>query len=192
MQKKRGTVHHPIVTDTRSLLWLANQNSITLHVWIARVPDLWRPDICVFDLDPSEEQPEVLSAAAIALRDLLSELGTTSWVKTSGSKGFHIVVPLDGSADYSDVGRFANAAGALLVGRDPKTSRRRSARRTAAVEFSSIRDAMLTTPPSLRLIRCAPSRVLRCRRHARGMSQERHRPAIVFASRNGRSRFDGR
>ena len=120
VQKKGGTVHHPIVTDTRSLVWLANQNSITPHVWIARVPNLWHPDICVFDLDPSEEQPEILSAVAIALRDLLSELGLESWVKTSGSKGFHIVVPLDGSADYSEVGRFANAAGTLLVRRDPK------------------------------------------------------------------------
>jgi bifunctional non-homologous end joining protein LigD len=89
-------------------------------VWIARVPDLWHPDICVFDLDPSEDQPEILSAAVMALRDLLSELGLKTWVKTSGSKGFHIVLPLDGSADYSDVGRFANAAGALLVRRDPK------------------------------------------------------------------------
>jgi bifunctional non-homologous end joining protein LigD len=120
VQKKGGTVHHPIVSDTRSLVWLANQNSITPHVWIARVPDLWHPDICVFDLDPSEDQPEILSAAAIALRDLLSELGLESWVKTSGSKGFHIVVPLDRSADYGDVGRFANAAGRLLVRRDPK------------------------------------------------------------------------
>lgn len=120
VQKKGGTVHHPIVTDTRSLVWLANQNSITPHVWIARVPDLWHPDICVFDLDPSEEQPEILSAAAMALRDLLAELGLESWVKTSGSKGFHIVVPLDGSADFCDVARFANAAATLLVRRDPK------------------------------------------------------------------------
>ena len=117
--KKGGTVHHPLVTDTRSLVWMANQNSITPHVWIARVPDLWHPDICVFDLDPSDEQPEILTAAALALRDLLSDVGLESWVKTSGSKGFHIVVPLDGSADYADVGRFANAAGTLLVRRDP-------------------------------------------------------------------------
>jgi bifunctional non-homologous end joining protein LigD len=81
---------------------------------------LWHPDICVFDLDPSEDQPEILTAAAIALRELLSELGLESWVKTSGSKGFHIVVPLDGSADYDDVGRFANGAGTLLVRRDPE------------------------------------------------------------------------
>lgn len=118
--KKGGVVHHPIVTDTRSLLWLANQNSITPHVWTARVPDLTHPDVCVFDLDPSKEQPKILSAAAFALRDLLSELGLESWVKTSGSKGFHIAVPLDGSADYGDVGRFANAAGTVLVARDPK------------------------------------------------------------------------
>jgi bifunctional non-homologous end joining protein LigD len=118
--KKGGVVHHPIVSDTRSLLWLANQNSITPHVWTARIPDLWRPDICVFDLDPSQEEPRILIAAAIALRELLSELGLESWVKTSGSKGFHIVVPLDGSADYGEVGRFAHAVGTLLVRRDPK------------------------------------------------------------------------
>jgi bifunctional non-homologous end joining protein LigD len=118
--KKGGTVHHPLVSDTRSLLWLANQNSITPHVWISRVPDLYQPDICVFDLDPSEDQPDVLRAAALALRDLLQELGLKSWIKTSGSKGFHIVVPLDRQAGYGDVAAFAHRAGRLLVNRDPE------------------------------------------------------------------------
>ena len=118
--KKDGTVHHPIVGDTRSLLWLANQNSITPHVWTARVPDLWHPDLCVFDLDPAKDEPEVLRDTAVALRDLLRELHLESWLKTSGSKGFHIVVPLDGAADYAEVGRFANAVGAAMVRRDPQ------------------------------------------------------------------------
>jgi bifunctional non-homologous end joining protein LigD len=118
--KKGGTVHHPLVTDTRSLLWLANQNSITPHVWTSRAPKLTQPDICVFDLDPSEEAPDVLRAAALGLRDLLAELALPSWVKTSGSKGFHIVVPLDGKADFDEVSRFANAVGRLLVARDPR------------------------------------------------------------------------
>jgi bifunctional non-homologous end joining protein LigD len=118
--KKGGVVNHPIVNDTRSLLWLANQNSITPHVWISRVADLWHPDICVFDLDPAQEQPDVLREAALALRNLLCDLELDSWVKTSGSKGFHIVVPLDGSADYGDVGRFADAVGSMIVRRDPK------------------------------------------------------------------------
>ena len=118
--KKGGTVHYPLVYDTQSLLWLANQNSITPHVWTSRAPNLNRPDICVFDLDPSEDQPDILRAAALALRGLLHELGLTSWLKTSGSKGFHIVVPLDGKDGFGEVSRFAHAAGTVLVSRDPK------------------------------------------------------------------------
>jgi bifunctional non-homologous end joining protein LigD len=117
--KKGGVVHHPIVTDTRSLLWLANQNSITPHVWTSRAPDLFHPDICVFDLDPSTDEPDALRAAAIALRDLLLSLGLSSWIKTSGSKGFHIAVPLDGETDFGDVARFANAVAAFLIRGDP-------------------------------------------------------------------------
>lgn len=117
--KHGGTVHHPIVTDTRSLVWLANQNCITPHVWTRRVPDLRHPDVCVFDLDPSDDDVSAVRAAAIALRDLLDELGLRSWIKTSGSKGFHIAVALDGSADLPTAARFADAVGTLLVRRDP-------------------------------------------------------------------------
>lgn len=115
--KKGGTVHHPVVTDLRSLLWLANQNCITPHVWASRVPHLLHPDICVFDLDPSEDDPPRLRDAACAVRDLLAALGLVSWVKTSGSKGFHVAVPLDGRADAGQVSGFAHEAGRRLVER---------------------------------------------------------------------------
>jgi bifunctional non-homologous end joining protein LigD len=118
--KKDGVVHHPLVTDERSLLWLANQNCITPHVWISRAPDVYYPDICVFDLDPSIEDGVMLRDGALALRDLLEELGLPSWVKTSGSKGFHIVVPLDGKTDMGQVERFTHSVGSLLVHRDPR------------------------------------------------------------------------
>ncbi|HEX6462922.1 MAG TPA: non-homologous end-joining DNA ligase [Vicinamibacterales bacterium] len=119
--KQGGTVHHPIVTDTRSLVWLANQNCITPHVWTRRVSDLRHPDICVFDLDPPDDgKPDVLRAVVLALRDLLGELGLTSWVKTTGSKGFHVAVSLDDSADLPTAAHFADAAGTLLARRDPK------------------------------------------------------------------------
>src|SRR6187402_2836036 len=62
--KKGGTVHHPLVSDARSLQWLVNQNCITPHVWTSRTPNLYEPDICVFDLDPSEDRPRVLCMAA--------------------------------------------------------------------------------------------------------------------------------
>jgi bifunctional non-homologous end joining protein LigD len=117
--KKDGVVHHPVITDTRSLLWVTNQNTITQHVWGSRVPDLHHPDICVFDLDPSTDDAAAVRAAAIGLRDLLDELGLPSWIKTSGSKGFHIVVPLDGKTDIGVVARFANAVGTVFVSRAP-------------------------------------------------------------------------
>jgi len=124
VEKRQGepgdTVHYPLVTDQRSLLWLANQNSITPHVWTARVPRLHHPDLCVFDLDPSEEDPRALRTAVLAVRALLDELGLPSLVKTSRSKGFHVVVALDGKADYETVWRFGHGAGAVLVKRHPK------------------------------------------------------------------------
>jgi bifunctional non-homologous end joining protein LigD len=118
--KKDGTVHHPIANDTRSLLWLANQNSITIHVWPSRTPNLYNPDICIFDLDPSNDALEPLRAAALNLRDLLAELGLPSWIKTSGSKGFHIAVPLDGKSDFATIARFAHAVGTIMVTRYPE------------------------------------------------------------------------
>jgi bifunctional non-homologous end joining protein LigD len=118
--KKDGTVHHPIVSDLRGLQWLANQNSITIHVWASRASKLYYPDICVFDLDPTDdEEPARLRNAALMLRDFLTELGLPSWVKTSGSKGFHIAVPLDTESNYGEVASFAHRVGRIMVKRDP-------------------------------------------------------------------------
>jgi bifunctional non-homologous end joining protein LigD len=117
--KKDGVVHYPLVNDVRSLLWIVNQNCITPHVWTSRVPTLHLPDVCVFDLDPMKDDAGVLRNAALGVRELLEELGLASWVKTSGSKGFHIVVSLDGSQHMGQVGQFAHLAGAEMVRRQP-------------------------------------------------------------------------
>ena len=118
--KADGPVHYPLVYDARGLVWLANQNSITPHVWASRVPKLDHPDLCVFDLDPSEEHPERLRRAALAVREVLEELGLASSIKTSGSKGFHIVVALDGVGEFEDSWRFAQGVGRVLVKRHPE------------------------------------------------------------------------
>ena len=117
--KRAGSSHYPLANDVRSLLWMANQNSITPHVWPSRMPDLLHPDLCVFDLDPSQDDPRALRAAVLQVRALLEELGLRSWLKTSGSKGFHIVVPVDGEAPFAAVYEFTGAVGAVLVNRDP-------------------------------------------------------------------------
>ncbi len=106
--KKGGVVHYPLAGDRRSLQWLANQNAVTLHVWPSRTPRLDRPDLCVLDLDPSRDEPGELREAMLALRLVLQELGHASWVKTSGSKGFHVVVPMPAAGDlrcFRDAGR---------------------------------------------------------------------------------------
>lgn len=117
--KKDGVVHHPIVSDERSLMWIVNQNTITQHVWTSRVPDLFHPDVCVFDLDPSADDPAPVRAAAVGLRDLLEAIGLPSWVKTSGSKGYHLVVPLDGKSTTDAVERFAHQVGRVFVSHAP-------------------------------------------------------------------------
>ena len=119
VQKKGGVVNHPLVSDRRSLEWVTNQNTITQHVWCSRSPRLTFPDLCVFDLDPSTSDIAAVRLAALELRDLLAELGLPSWIKTSGSKGFHIVVSIDGKTPTGVVARFANAVGELMVRRAP-------------------------------------------------------------------------
>src|SRR6202008_4969978 len=85
----------------------------------------YKPDICVFHLDPSgdpadKRQLDMLCKAALDLRALLKELDLPSWIKTNGSKGFHIAVPLDAKADFGTVARFAHRVGKLLAERDPE------------------------------------------------------------------------
>jgi bifunctional non-homologous end joining protein LigD len=117
--KKGGVVYYPLAVSRRSLQWFANQNTITLHVWASRTPRLMHPDLCVIDLDPSADEPDVLRAAALAVRDALLELGFTSWVKTSGSKGFHVVVPLTLKATFHDASELAERVASIVIDRDP-------------------------------------------------------------------------
>jgi bifunctional non-homologous end joining protein LigD len=118
--KSDGVVNYPVVRDTNGIMWLANQNCITPHVWTSRAPDLFHPDLCVFDLDPLVDDAIVLRLMTLKLRDLLAELGLTSWVKTSGSKGFHVAVPLDGKADCGQVARWTHAVGRAFAQRYPE------------------------------------------------------------------------
>ena len=117
--KKGGTVSHVVINDAATLVYLAQQAAIVLHVTTHRTDDLEHPDQLMFDLDPSTDDFSVVRETALSLRELLEELSLFSVVKTSGSRGLHIVVPLDRSNPYSEVGRFALSVGELLEARDP-------------------------------------------------------------------------
>ena len=100
MPKKGGT-EYPLINDVKSLLWVVNQNTVTPHVWTAG----YRTCITLTSASSISTQDVTSLTPArgsAAVRDLLDELGQRSWIKTSGSKGYHIAVPLDGKAHVGD------------------------------------------------------------------------------------------
>jgi bifunctional non-homologous end joining protein LigD len=119
LPKQNGTVSYPSITDLEGLLYLANQNTITFHIPCFRNFDLEHPDRLVFDLDPTEGDVDGARFAAMAVKDLLSELKVPSLVMTSGSKGFHVVVPLAPSIGFDSLAHFSHGAAYLLTVRHP-------------------------------------------------------------------------
>jgi bifunctional non-homologous end joining protein LigD len=118
--KKGGTVFYPLAGDARSLQWMANQNTVTIHVWPSRMPALNRPDLCVIDLDPSVDDAEALREAALACRDAADALGKRTAVKTSGSRGYHIVIPMPRGATFEDSSALAGQIAAAMIDRLPR------------------------------------------------------------------------
>ena len=105
-----------LINDLETLLWVANLASLELHVPLARAGSPETPTAMVFDLDPGDPA-NILDCARVALilRDLLSRLGLTSLVKTSGQKGLHVFVPLnDAAATFTDTKQFSKAVAVIL------------------------------------------------------------------------------
>jgi bifunctional non-homologous end joining protein LigD len=98
------------VPTKSALVSAAQMNVIEFHTWNSTARSLDKPDRMVFDLDPGEgvKWPQVQEAALLT-RTLLSELGLESWLKTSGGKGLHVVVPLAPRRDYETVKGFSQA-----------------------------------------------------------------------------------
>jgi bifunctional non-homologous end joining protein LigD len=119
VRKEGGTVTHVLIDDAATLVWVANQNCVTPHVWLSRADRVERPDRLVFDVDPSVPDIGAVQRTALAVRDLLDELGLPSWVMATGSRGVHVVTVLDRSATFEEVHAFAHAAAELLVVRHP-------------------------------------------------------------------------
>ncbi len=89
-----------VTDDLESLLYVANSASIPLHIWQSRVADIGRPDFCVLDLDPKEAPFTDVVTIARFLKELCDEIELPSFVKTSGSTGLHILIPLGGQVTY--------------------------------------------------------------------------------------------
>lgn len=115
----REQVTYVVCRHPDDLAYLANQGCVTPHVWLSRTPDIHHPDQMVFDLDPASDDLGVLRAAASSLRGLLEELGLAAYLKSSGSRGLHVVVPLVPAADTDTVKVFSIAVAEALANRYP-------------------------------------------------------------------------
>lgn len=114
-----GRQHQVVVDDTRSLVYLAQQACITPHPWLSRREDLRHPDQLVVDLDPSVDDLGKVRRATRLVGELLDDLGLTPFLKTTGSRGYHVVVPLRPEADFDEVRAFATDVARRLVEREP-------------------------------------------------------------------------
>jgi bifunctional non-homologous end joining protein LigD len=99
-------VNYALVNNVETLLYLVNQGTITIHVWPSRVTNLDEPDYLVFDLDPGGAGFPEIVVVARKLHEVLKRLGRDSFVKTSGKRGLHVVMPWD-EGDYGTAREWA-------------------------------------------------------------------------------------
>jgi bifunctional non-homologous end joining protein LigD len=119
-RRKGGTNCHVVVQNADTLRWLANQNTVTVHIWTARKDRLDRPDRLVFDLDPEAGSDfSIVRRAALSVGEVLREAGLEPFAMTTGSKGIHVVAPLKRTRDSAWVRERAAELGAEVAERSP-------------------------------------------------------------------------
>lgn len=156
-----GSIEMVVANNAATLAYLAQQACITPHVGLARLDRPDRPDQMIFDLDPPGDDFAAVRFAARALRAMLDEHDIPAFVKTTGSKGLHVVVPLDRSAVFDDVRAVARAIAERLAGRHAErmTTEQRKNKRRGRLFLDWLRNAYGQTavaPYAVRAIRGGP------------------------------------
>jgi bifunctional non-homologous end joining protein LigD len=114
-----GTITHAVIDNAATLVYLANYNMITAHVWLSRIQAPHQPDLLIFDLDPSDDDFRLVRTTALSLKTMLEELRLVPFVKTTGSRGLHVVVPIVVGPSFEDVHLFADYVAQRLAADDP-------------------------------------------------------------------------
>jgi bifunctional non-homologous end joining protein LigD len=120
-ERTKRWIEFPVIDDELSLLWVVNMGCIDMNTWYSRIDKPDRPDFVLFDLDPTPEVPWTQTVeVALILKQLLDQLGLESFAKTSGGKGFHVLVPLDRRSTYEDTRSFAEIVAGAIARSHPK------------------------------------------------------------------------
>src|SRR5678809_580999 len=113
-------IDFPMIQDLASLMWVINLGCIDLNQWYARCDDVDRPDYVHFDLDPGPGATfDHVRESALIVRDALEGLKMKPLVKTSGSRGMHVYVPIVRGPEQKTVWTFAKALAVTLASRNP-------------------------------------------------------------------------
>lgn len=147
-----------VCNQAATLVYLANQACITPHAWLSRQDKLDCPDRLIFDLDPPDNDFEPVRFAAQLLREALEERGLTPFVMTTGSRGLHVVTPLDRQADFDTVRLFARELAKLLADREPDrlTVEPRKDKRKGRLFLDYLRNAYAQTAVPPYAVRAKP------------------------------------
>ena len=150
-----------VCDDEASLLYLANLASIPLHVWASRVGTLEQPDWCVLDLDPKGAPFADVVAVAKATRKLCDAIGLPSYIKTSGSTGLHVMLPLGGQLTYEQCRTMAGLLARVIAAELPDiaTVTRQVAKRGGRVYLDYVQNGhgrLIVAPFSVRPLPGAP------------------------------------
>ncbi|HMB38473.1 MAG TPA: non-homologous end-joining DNA ligase [Wenzhouxiangellaceae bacterium] len=158
LPKEGGEVTHVVANNAATLVYLANQACITPHLALSRVDRPEHPDRMIFDLDPSDDDFDKVRDTARHLRKLLDDLKLTSFVQTTGSRGLHVVVPLDRKADYDEVRDFSHRVCRTLADQqsDLMTVEQRKAKRGNRVFLDYLRNAYGQTSVAPYAVRARP------------------------------------
>jgi bifunctional non-homologous end joining protein LigD len=160
-RERGGTVRHVVCNDAATLVYLADQAVLVLHRLLVTSAAPRKPVEMIMDLDPAEDDPADARNAARVLRDLLDEVGVRAYTKSTGSKGLHIHVPLDGSDDFETVRGFARDLAREMVRRDPNhlTVEQRKSNRRGRLFVDWLRNSYgqhAVVPYTLRALSGAP------------------------------------
>ena len=148
-RRRGGSVVHAMADDADTLVWLGQVNCVTPHVWTSRADRLDRPDRMIFDLDPPDEGADFdhIREGALAMGELLRELGREPYAMTSGSRGIHVIAPLRRTAVHDVVRERAREISEELAARHPDrlTTEWRKAKREGRILIDTARNTYAQT-----------------------------------------------
>ena len=157
-KKEGGTVAYSIINTSAALIYIANQGCITPHVWLSTVTAINQPVRMIFDLDPAPGNFKSAKKAALVLKDILSTIGLTPFVMTTGSQGLHVVVPLKALHNFDTVRTFAREIAEYMVSQYPQefTTEPRKEKRANRLFIDVLRNAFGQTAVAPYAVRALP------------------------------------